>query len=72
MPNWVQGVQVGRKKQPKIEPNMKSKMECILASIFDTFQWILGPMLGAKMDQKSFQKGIAKRMAKITIQERQI
>ena len=72
VPNWVQGVQVGSKNQPKIDPNMESKMECILASIFDTFQWILGGKLGGKMDQKSIQKGIGKRMPKITIQERQI
>ena len=38
VPNWVQEVQVGSKNQPKIDPNMESKMECILASIFDTFQ----------------------------------
>ena len=51
---------------------MESKMECILASIFDTFEWILGGKLGGKMDQKSIQKGIGKRMEKITIQERRI
>ena len=72
VPNWVQGVQVGSKNQQKIDPNMESKMECILASIFDTFQWILGGKLGGKMDQKSIQKGIGKRMQKITIQERRI
>ena len=43
---------------------MESKMECILASIFDKFQWILGGKLGSKMDQKSIQKGIGKRMQK--------
>ena len=43
---------------------MESKMECILASIFDTFQWILGGKLGGKMDQKSIQKGIGKRIQK--------
>ena len=64
VPNWVQGVQVGSKNQQKIDPNMKSKMECILASIFDTFQWILGGKLGGKMDQKSIQKGIGKRIQK--------
>ena len=70
VPNLVQGVQVGSKNQPKIDPNMESKMECILASIFDTCQWILGGKLGGKMVQKSIQKGIGKRMQKITIQER--
>ena len=64
VPNWVQGIQVGSKNQPKIDPNMESKMECILASIFDTFQWILGGKLGGKMDQKSIQKGIGKRIQK--------
>ena len=44
---------------------MESKMECILASIFDTFKWILGGKLGGKMDQKSIQKGIGKKMQKI-------
>ena len=72
VPNWVQGIQVGSKNQPKIDPNMESKMECILASIFDTFQWILGGKLGGKMDQKSIQKGIRKKMEKIRMQERQI
>ena len=51
---------------------MESKMECILTSIFYTFESILGGKLGGKMDQKSIQKGIGKRMQKITIQERQI
>ena len=39
---------------------MESKMECILASIFDTFQWILGGKLGGKMEPKVIQKGIEK------------
>ena len=43
---------------------MESKMKCILASIFETFQLILGGKLGGKMDQKSIQKGIEKRMQK--------
>ena len=64
VPNWVQGVQVGSKNQPKIDPKMESKMECVSASIFDTCQWILGSKLGGKMDQKSIQKGIGKRIQK--------
>ena len=72
VPNWVQGIQVGSKNQPKIDPNMESKMECILASIFDAFQWILGGKLGGKMDETSIQKGIGKGMQKITTQERRI
>ena len=71
VPNWVQGIQ-GSQNQPKIDANMESKMECILASIFCTFQWILGSKLGDKTDQKSIQKGIRKRMKKIRMQERQI
>ena len=39
---------------------MESKMECILASIFDTFQLILGGKLGGKMEPKVIQKGIEK------------
>ena len=38
MPNWVQEVQVRSKHRSKINPKIGSKMECILASIFDTFQ----------------------------------
>ena len=70
VPNRVQGIQVGSKNQQKIDPNMESKMECILASIFYTF--ILGGKLGGKTDQKSVQRGIRKRMEKIRMQERQI
>ena len=32
---------------------MESRMECISASIFYTFQWILGGKLGSNMNQKS-------------------
>ena len=39
---------------------MESKMEYILASIFDTFQWILGGKLGGKIEPKVIQKGIEK------------
>ena len=35
-------------------------MECIWASIFDTFQCILGGKLGSKMEPKVIQKGIEK------------
>ena len=64
MPNCVQGDQVGSTHRPKVDPKMESKMKCISASIFDTFQWILGSKLESKMDQKSIQKGIGKRMQK--------
>ena len=43
---------------------MESKMECILASIFERFWWILGGKLGSKIKQKSIQKGIEKVMKK--------
>ena len=43
---------------------MASKMKCILASIFSRFWWILGGMLGAKIEQKSIPKGINKNYAK--------
>ena len=72
VPNWVQGIPVGSENQPKIDPNMESKMEYILASIFSAFQWILEGKLGGKTDQKSIQKGIGKRIQKIIMQERQI
>ena len=39
-------------------------MECILASIFERFWWILGGKLGSKIEQKSSQKGIEKRCKK--------
>ena len=35
-------------------------MECILASIFERFWWILGAKLGWKIDQKSIKNGIEK------------
>ena len=33
----VSGVEVGSKHRSNIDANMESKMECILASIFDRF-----------------------------------
>ena len=44
--SWVSGVEVGSKNRPKIDPKMESKVECMLASTFDRFWWILGPKLG--------------------------
>ena len=43
---------------------MESKMDCILASIFERFWWILGGKLGSKIEQKSIPKGIEKVMKK--------
>ena len=39
---------------------MESKMEFILASVFNAFQWILWAKVGAKIDQKSIQKAVGK------------
>ena len=44
----------------KIDQKMESKMECILASIFGRFCWILGAKLGGKIHQKSHRKNDAK------------
>ena len=44
------GVQVGSIQRPTIDPKMESKTECILASIFERFWWILGAKLGWKID----------------------
>ena len=46
------GVQVGKKNRSKINQKMESKMECILASIFERFCLILGAKLGGKIDNK--------------------
>ena len=58
------GVEVGCKNRPKIDQKMESKMECILASIFERFCWILGAKLGGKIDQKSIKNHIEKTMRK--------
>ena len=43
---------------------MESETECILASIFEQFCWILGAELGGKIDQKSIKNRIEKTMQK--------
>ena len=43
---------------------MESETECILASIFEQFCWILGAELGGKIDQKSIKHRIEKKMQK--------
>ena len=58
------GVQVGSKNRPKINQKMESETECILASIFEQFCWILGAELGGKIDQKSIRNRIEKKMQK--------
>ena len=57
-------VQIGSKHRPKTDQKMESKMECILASIFERFCWILGAKLGGKIDQKSIKNHIEKTMQK--------
>ena len=54
------GVQVGSKHRPKISQKVESETECILASIFERFCWILGAKLGGKINQKSHRKNDAK------------
>ena len=58
------GVQVGSKNRPKIYQKMESETECILASIFEQFCWILGAELGGKIDQKSIKNHMEKTMQK--------
>ena len=62
--NFIKCVQVESQNQPKIDQKMESKMECILASIFERFCWILGAKLGGKIDQKSIKNHIEKTMQK--------
>ena len=64
VPNGVRRVQIGSQNLSKINPNSKSKMECLLASIFNGLWWILGSKLGGKMEPRSIQKGIEKTMKK--------
>ena len=62
--SWLSGVEVGSKNQSKIDLKMESKMECILASIFERCCWIFGAKLGGKIDQKSIKNQIAKTKQK--------
>ena len=64
------GVQVGSKNRSKIDQKMESKMECLLASIFHRFWWILEAKLSqvgmenrAKIDQKAHGKYDEKKKA---------
>ena len=47
----VRGVQVGSKNRSKIDQKIESKTDCILASIFERFWWILGAKLGPSWRQ---------------------
>ena len=39
-------------------------MECILASIFERFSWILGAKLGGRFDEKSIKNRVEKTIQK--------
>ena len=58
VPNWVRRVQVGSKKLSTIFQNLKSKMECLLASFFYGFGWFGGAKLGAKIVENPMLKCI--------------
>ena len=51
----VLGVEVGYKNRSKINQKMESKMECLLASIFDRFLIDFGGFLGASWEGKSIK-----------------
>ena len=40
-------------------------MDCLLASIFDGFWWVLGSKLGCKIEPRAKQKSIEKRIEKM-------
>ena len=48
----VAGVEVGSKNRPKIDEELKPKMDCLLASISGGFWWVLGGMLAGKSSQE--------------------
>ena len=52
---WVRGSQVGNQNRSKFDQNLKSKMECLLALIFNGFRWVLGANLGGKIDPRSIK-----------------
>ena len=52
------------KNRSKIDQKMESKMECILASIFERCSWILGAKLGGRFEEKSIKNRIEKTMQK--------
>ena len=57
---WLRGLRVGSQNRSQINPNLKSKMECLLASMFDGFWLVFGSENRSKIDQKSIPKGIRK------------
>ena len=51
----VLGLKVGSKNRSKIDQKMESKMECLLASIFNQFLIDFGGFLEARWDGKSIK-----------------
>jgi len=47
------GVEVGIKNQSKIHQKIKPKMDCLLASIFGGFWWVLGGKLACKIEPRA-------------------
>ena len=63
----VPEVEVGSKNRSKIDQELKSRWEGILASIFERFWWILGgfgSQVGEENRAKSDQKSILKNLKK--------
>ena len=56
----VSGVEHWSTNKSQIDPKIHSKMECILATIFERCWWILGCKLGPKINQHLSQEGIEK------------
>ena len=46
-------IEVGSKNGSKIDQKLKPKMDCLLASIFDGFWWVLGGKLGWKIEPRA-------------------
>ena len=61
---WVPGVEVGTQNRAKIDQNLKPKLKCLLASIFDRFWWFLGGKLGGKIEPRSIKKRSRKALEK--------
>ena len=56
MPNGVCRIQVRSQHRAKIGRNLKSKMDCLVASIFQRFGWTFEANRGSKTDQTSIKK----------------
>ena len=55
------------KNRYKIDQKLKSKMECLLASIFEEVWWFWGAKLGAKIEGKNDPKSKVLRRMTILI-----